>query len=135
MPCLFNIDMNIESLLSEFQNPRLAMEVHYLKSASCLKNNNKKIWLYGENVSRVKGSEGEFWTESKCNCRKEAAFFAFFFFFSQQPPDTLSSALPQKLKSFLRRNMCVCMCMYVWAMVDPEIWDTGKADTKGRGEM
>lgn len=46
------------------------MEMHNLESASCLKNNNNKNWLHGENVSRVKGSEGEFWAESKYNCKK-----------------------------------------------------------------
>lgn len=104
------------------------MEVHNLKSTSCLKNNKKNIQLHRENVSRVKGSEGEFWTESKNNCRKEAAFFptaswhAFFSFAT-------------KLKSFLRRNMHVCMCVYVWATVDTEILDTGKPDMQGREEM
>lgn len=105
------------------------MEVHNLKSASCLKNNNKKnILLHRENVSRVKGNEGEFWTQSKNNCRKEAAFFptaswhAFFSFAT-------------KLKSFLRRNVYVCMCVYVWTMVDPEISDIGKPDMQWRGEM
>lgn len=128
MPCLFNIDMNIESLLFESWNPRLAMEVHNLKSASCLKNNNKKNWLHRENVSRVNGSEGEFWTESKSNCSKESAVFPTAFwhaFFS----------FATKLKSFLRRNMFVCICVYMWAMPDPEILDTDKPDMQGRGEM
>lgn len=92
-------------------------------------------------MSRVKGSEGEVWTESKYNCRKEAAFlfvcfgFDFVFVFPKQPPGTFPSVLPEKLKSFLRRNMCVCICVYMWAMLDPEILNTDKLDMKRRGEI
>lgn len=29
--------------------------------------------------------------------------------------------------------MCVCICVHMWAMVDPEILDTGKSDMQKEG--